>query len=162
MAEKMIEMSKMAPFGLAIPTEADKKSFESPSKKIKTGNQHKLWTHETRMINEKIIYLNKSTAKYVILGNNCTTFEEAIKICDRTSGSHITLTGPQQIHFNQIVDKLISNHEYDAELESRSGVEITQLSDGIWKFKERNGFGSIVLQKISLENYLYIKECIEG
>lgn len=160
MAEKIIEMSKMAPFGLPTPTEADWKSIESPSKKFKAESQHKLWTHEARMINEKIIYLNKSTTKYVIMGNDCTTFEATMKICDRTNGSHITLTASQETYFQKIVDKLISNHEYDADLESCSGVEITKLRDGIWKFKEKIGFGSIVLQKISLENFLYSGQCI--
>lgn len=160
MAEKIIEMSKMAPFGLSTPTETDRKSIEPPSKKFKAENHHKLWTHEVRMINEKLIYLNKSTTKYVIIGNDSTTFEPIIKICDRTNGAHITLSDKQADYFIKIVNKLISNDEYDAELENGSGVEITELYPSIWKFKEKNGFGTIVLQKISLQNLSYCSECI--
>lgn len=159
MTEKIVDMAKLAPFGLPTPTEADKKSLEPPSKKFKAaGNQNKLWTHDARMINEKFIYLNKSTTKYVIIGNDAETFLEGVKICDRTNGSHITfryLPG-----FKEIVDGIITKGEQNPDLESKVGVNFMKLSDGIWKIKEENGFGTIVLQKISLENFLYCYEIL--
>lgn len=70
--------SKMAKFG------------ENSEEMDKTKRQAtKLWTHEGRLFNERIIYLNKSTSKHIIMGIDFNTFKAVMLLCDRVSGFHV-------------------------------------------------------------------------
>lgn len=159
MAEKIVEMSKLAPFGLKRPTAEDIESLNGPSKKCKIGSG--LWTHETRMFDEITIYLNKSTTKYVIIGIDPETFDATMKICDRTTGAHISIsTGGKIIKFCQLIAVLLNGDDFvDAEYDA--SVLVTQLPNDLWKITPETGHGSIVLHKISLENFSRSSYCIE-
>lgn len=154
MAEKIVELSKLAPFGLKRPTPEDAAALERSNKRSINHFMHKLWTHEARMFAEKTFYLNKSTTKYIIIGNDVETFEAAVKICDRTTGSHITISRFWNItEFFISVGKLIKTGEIQFD---DTVVDVEKLPGEMWKFTQKIGYGSIVLHKISLQNLIPI------
>lgn len=137
MAEKIVELSKLAPFGLKRPTVQDFAALYEPVKKRKVAGS--LWTHEARMFAEKTIYLNKSTTKYAIIGNDSLTFEATMKICDRTTGSHITIPTVEKItYFMQRVQQLLKPSAPSSKVEGDSGIMIIQLPGDQWKFIQQD------------------------
>lgn len=162
MAEKIVELSKIAPFGLKRPSAADVAALEKTPKR--RNIDHKLWTHEERMFAEKTIYLNKSTTKYIIIGNDSATFAATMKICDRTTGCHITIATKEKIlSFCRIAQQLVSPHEPDSINGDEADVSIVQLSPDapdVWKISQKTGFGSIVLHKVSLLHFGPYEKCI--
>lgn len=77
-----MEQKKNVQKRTASPTLDDK---PESAKKWKQGMR----TREMRMFRERIIFLNKSTTKFVIIGIDPITFEPSIKICDRESGDFV-------------------------------------------------------------------------
>lgn len=156
MAEKIVQMSKLAPFGLKRPSAEDIASLQPPAKNARSAG---LWTHETRMFAEKIIYLNKSTTKYVIIGNDPQTFEVTMKICDRVTGSHITISTMNRIYFfmDHIKFLVTGSGEIVGDIKTIS----SKYSKDQWKFSQQEGFGVIVMHKISLEIFHRSRFCIE-
>lgn len=63
----------------------------------------KLWAHEGRLFDEKFIYLNRSTTKYVTVGLEPEFYEPRIRICDRLSGNHITLKIESMVNFYRLL-----------------------------------------------------------
>lgn len=161
MAQQIVEMSKKAPFGLKRPSVEDVAALEV--KKPREGPAHKLWSHETRMFDEKTVYLNKSTTKYVIIGIEPEKFEPTIKICDRTTGSHITISTEEKISkFRALVKKFVSGQEIDDELERVTGISIgsTFMGPNVCKLMQADGRGTIVMHKSSLQCFAGYDDCI--
>lgn len=134
MAEKIVELSKIAPFGLKRPSASD---IAMLAKSTKTSNNQiasrQLWTHEKRMFAERTIHLNKSTTKYLIIGNDFTTFEPTMKICDRTTGSHVTISTTEKINnFCKIVRHIVYGDE-DESIDGDAGVLVEPVSPELYK-----------------------------
>lgn len=150
MAEKLVEMSKMAPFGLQIPSAEDVAVLE------------KLWTHKTRLLDEKAFYLNKSNTKYVMIGIDSGTFYATIRICDRTNGCHVIISQRAKIlKFMELVKKILDEEEIDAELELASGISARKMMHNIVKLDQQTGYGTVVLHKTNLENIVINRVYIE-
>ncbi len=80
MAEKYVQMGKM--FN-PTPSVSEFTSVDGAKKrKLQLG----LWTCEGRMFYEKVIFLNKSTTKFVIVGIDPVAFSPKMKFCDRATG----------------------------------------------------------------------------
>lgn len=68
----------------ALPSNSE----DGPAAKVpKLGMRNR----ETRMFNETILFLNKSTTKFLIIGINPVEFTPNLRICDRSSGDHISM-----------------------------------------------------------------------
>lgn len=82
---------------IGLPHSVFRFSNHQSSKKVApTTGSNKMWTNEGRMFDERIIYLNKSTSKFVIIGVDIITFEPTMKICDRATGLFFTIPQPIQ------------------------------------------------------------------
>lgn len=158
MAEKMVQMAKMAPSGLQTPTAYDREKLQ-PSKKIKLSI---MWTHEGRMFNEKIVFLNKSATKFVIIGIHPLTFEPTIRICDRTTGAFINITTLERITlFFHIVADLLNEKIILPDAQKMAGVKIRATSDSVWEISSGEYFG-LSLHEINLYNLKIFQQCIFG
>lgn len=159
MAQKTVELAKLADIGLKTPTDEDRKSLEPPPAKLPCTN--KLWTTEGRMFNEKIIFLNKSTTKFLIIGVHPITFQPTIKICDRTNGSFVSISTLNSfMTFVTIIQHLLAGMEVRPDWEEQAGVKITRFGQDLWKIASPDGFGTIV-HRVSLTNFLVSSRCIE-
>lgn len=119
--------------------EASSKMAPTPSKMARIGG--KLWTNEDRFFMEKVFYLNKSTTKYLIVGNDANTYEPTVRICDRATGTYITIKKENFADFMHIVD-LVLTHQYmldngvlriSADL---SGIKFSHVTPGIWQLSQ--------------------------
>lgn len=131
-----------------------------------TTGSNKMWTKEGRMFDEKVIYLNKSTTKFVIIGVDPITFDPTMKICDRTTGLNFSITLNRFNDFTRCVAKALGtnytvrNENYD---DDDCGFTFTQLVDGLWKIVSNVPLplSSMVIQRVSLENYINIEHLIQ-
>ncbi len=152
MADKLVQLAKTLPFVVKTPSEADKMRCEG-----KRGSS--LWTHEARMFNERTVYLNKSTTKYIIIGVHAKTFEPTIKICDRATGAYVTVSSLERIgKFRELVQKLV-NGEQSFNAEARGAeVQVEVLSTVLWRIT--SGPIGLTMHKVSLDNFLLFSDCI--
>lgn len=122
---------------------------------------NKLRTRETRMFDEKTIYLNKAATKYVNIGADPVTFDAAIQICDRTTGNHITISTTDRIlSFIRLALILLDGGDiidvaYDAT------VTVTTMFGEMWKFTQDSGNDNVVLHKVNLKWFVRSSFCIE-
>lgn len=123
-----------------------------------------LWTHEGRLFNERIIYLNKSTTKYLIIGIDPVEFEVVVRICCRTTGNHVTIPGGRFFIF------VLKANDPTAELPGLEldCVNIKVINDLFWisetpKEGEHPTFvKSIALHPISIDKLLRIQNAIKS
>lgn len=114
------------------------------------------------MFGEKIIFLNKSTTKFIIIGIDPTTFQTTMRICDRMTGSFITLATRERVFaFMSIVEALVNDEKISTDDAEKSGVKVNALSDTVWKITGEFDYLGVSLHKISLVNLLNIKPCIQ-
>lgn len=108
----------------------------TPSKMAKIDG--KLWINEDRLFMEKVFYLNKSTTKYLIVGNEASNFESVVKICDRATGTYITVKKENFPSFMRVVASILA-HQYSLESGVIPGsgdisrIKFSHTSNGIWK-----------------------------
>lgn len=107
-----------------------------PSKMTKI--EGKLWTSEDRFFMEKVFHLNKSTTKYLIVGNEPNSYEPAARICDRVTGTYITVKKENFPDFMHIIGAILT-HQYTLDngilrgSGDISGVKFRHVTPGIWK-----------------------------
>lgn len=119
----------------------------------------KMWTHESRLFLEKFFYLSKSTTKYVITGVDPVTFQTTMRICDRVTGRNVSISGPEFINFIHNVECLV-NGTHSREKMTECGTMFSKIMNGVWKISEVKGWGSLVIQTVSLENLVRGKNII--
>lgn len=135
--------------------------------KAETGNHPgKLWTREERMFDEKFFFLNKSTTKYVITGLDARFFEPVVKICDRVTGSHITIKKQDFVAFTQIISSIL-NGTYKLErgfIEESTqlyGIKVYSVTNDIWKFIQADkNYASVLIHKSSLKVFSQVQQLI--
>lgn len=99
----------------------------------------------------KTVYLNKSTTRYVIIGNDPVDFSAVVCICDRVTGSHVTI--PKGI-FGSFLSHLQATENGTFSLDSiLDGVSIILIRDVFWISTDK---GTVSLGRISVENLLRI------
>lgn len=139
----------------------------TPAKQSKTTPKSVLRTSEGRMFNEKFIFLNKSTSKFVIIGIHPVTFQACLKICDRASGSFVSMTLDNFVQFVRyirvLLDDPFADENFDNEDEDRilKLFSVESLSKDVWKIAPVDGFG-IAVHRLTLENLLESESCIYG
>jgi len=110
-----------------------------------------LWTREVRMFNEKFVFLNKSTTKYIIIGNDPIDFDVVVRICDRVTGTHVSMDAATFSHF---LSHLTAAHDGTYSLDSLlRGVDIKVIRDMFWVKTAKD---SIPLHSITVENLIRI------
>lgn len=141
----------------------DATKTSTPVKKVNNGN--KLTRNEGRMFNERIIFLNKSTTKYAVIGVDPLTFTPNIKICDRSSGSYLPITHDELPKFFHLVKVLLhednDDEEEEEDLGKPSSISIIPLSKNVWKFESIAGNG-VAVHTTTLEKLLRIKKIINN
>lgn len=153
MAEKFVKIGKMFDPTLPTPSSVDE---EPPKKKKKI--QSGLWTCEGRMFHEKIIFLNKSTTKFVIVGIHPISFKPMMKICDRATGTYFSIGMEQFVFFFRHITSLI-DEDFPFGSDEDSGIEVIPISMNVWKIRTPTELG-IVVHKTSLEKLIEIQDCI--
>lgn len=140
-----------------------------PSKIAKTSpptkQGNKLWTHEDRMFDEKIFYLNKTASKYVITGLEAEYLQPVVKICDRVTGCHISIKKADFTPFTQIVSSIL-NGTYN--MEKRRIVETIKLcniefecvTNNIWKLSGEEGINVVFIHTSSLNAFMDIEKLL--
>lgn len=141
-----------------------------PSKmtKVETGiHPGKLWTREERMIDEKFFYLNKSTTKYAIVGLEPEFLEPIVRICDRVTGSHISIKKENFGEFTRIVSSIL-NDTYKLErgfIEGSTllcGIRFYCVTKDIWKITQADiDHVSVLIHKASFMSFMGIAEFIQ-
>lgn len=116
------------------------------------GNRKKpgLWTSEGRLFNEKTIYLDKTTTKYVIIGVDPVRFEAVVHFCCRLTGNHFTLDEENFHTFLAQLDQAVRLYEVDTLQDS--GVKIKLSGNFCTLYKDKTIF---LLHCISIDNLLY-------
>lgn len=121
------------------------------------GYSNKLWTKEGRMFSERIIYLNKSTTKYVIIGVDPVSFVPTMTISDRCTGCHISITLNQFTSFTRAVSEVLNTPMIGDDVDHGHPacyIDFVLVGEGIWKLSSSyNRVNSILIQKISLLNF---------
>lgn len=156
MAEKFVQVRKM--FDSTLKTPSDMGDGSSIEKKKKT--LHGLWTCEERMFYEKIIFLNKSTTKYVIVGMHPITFNPMMKFCDRATGAYFSIDMEKNVFFFRHISSLLDNN-FAVDKHEDSGIISEELRPNIWKIKTPNEIG-VVIHRVSLEKIIELQDCIFG
>lgn len=80
---------------------------KSKTEKFDHTQSPKLWKYENRMFMERILYLNNTTTKYIIVGIHPVNFEHRVRICDRTTGCHISVEKENFNAFLHVVKSVI-------------------------------------------------------
>jgi hypothetical protein len=119
---------------------------------------HGLWTREGRLFIERFYFLNKSTTKYVIIGIDPVTFEVLIRICDRVTGSHVTIT---HNNFGNFITHLKSHAcgrnnpgmAYSLDASELKEITIKNIHDLYWL---STGTDTVGLHFICVDNLIYI------
>lgn len=158
MAEKLVQLGKTMSVGLSTPTERDITKLNANEKKTTTRSG--LWTHEGRMFNEKVVYLNKSTTKYVIIGIHPINFEPTIMICDRVTGAYLCISSLERItNFKNLVRKLVASDDtYEIEAKA-AGVRVDAIPSAcLWRLT--SGYVGLSMHRVSLDNFLLVADCI--
>lgn len=101
----------------------------------------KLWTNEERMFCEKLFYLNKSTTKHLIAGYDALNFEPLVRICDRVTGSYITLRKEHFTDFIGLIDSILNNtYIVERGIVRRpgdaSGINVKIMGRKTWKLSQ--------------------------
>lgn len=119
-----------------------------------------LWTHEKRLFGEKIFYLNESTTKYVITGLTPKSFETIVRICDRATGSHISIEAENWTEFVRVVSSIIDvSYSLDpGSTTVRCGVRFYFMGNGVWRLTE--SLHSIIIHENSLKTFMRIAKLI--
>lgn len=134
----------------------------SQSKIAKLANNQttKLWNHEPRMFAEKFFYLNKSTTKYGIVGIDAELFVPVLRICDRATGSYITIKRDNFDAFTQLVASVVDG-TYSLERSfiknsgADSGIKFYSQGNDIWKLCQTNGnHNSVLMHKNSFKTFI--------
>lgn len=127
----------------------------------------KLWANEERMFGEKFFYLNKSTTKYVIGGHDPRTLEPMVRICDRVTGSHITIARNDFGAFMMVVKSIVF-HSYKLDrgfIEGAGplcGIKVSSVNSDIWKLTQVDlEHANILIHKSSFKTLLRIERLIE-
>lgn len=135
------------------PEKADTCSEQpvNPRKHRKLG----LWTHEGRLFNEKIVFLNKSTTKYVIIGIDPVDFSSVARICDRVTGTHVSMRGDV---FGDFLSELDARYDGSYALDRLyTGPSIKVINDLFWISNDNS---SVALHKISVGNLVEISHLL--
>lgn len=130
---------------------------QEPQQLIQSVPTNGLRTREDRMLDEKIIFLNKSTTKYLIIGVEPITFNAKVCICDRATGTHISMTGPDFLHFMSEIQNKATGFHADCPIQSAVRVNI---ENNLWWITSLDQ--TIVLHRISIDNIIrfgYILYC---
>lgn len=148
------------------------KTYRSPplgapqSKMAKTEQSGKLWCHEERLFGEKTFYLNKSTSKYVNIGLHPESLEPRIRICDRVSGSHISIKRENLDEFVRIITSILDySYKLDQGFIEGSGllcgIKFYAMGNRIWKLTQVGlDFASVLIHQSSFKTYLRIARLI--
>lgn len=128
----------------------------SEEKRLKSGS--KLVRNEGRMFNEKIVFLNKSTTKYAVIGIHPLTFKPHMKICDRRSGSFFPVTMDEFAIFIHRA-KCMLNHMVIETPPKVYEIYTQPHAKNVWKFHSVDG-NSATLHRISLGNLVQVEDCI--
>lgn len=142
----------------------------TPSKMAKLADkqqsQIKLWTHEDRMFNERFFYLNKSTTKYVIVGHDARTLEALVRICDRATGSYITITKMNFQPFMLCVRSLMEGTYSMGRgcIEGTGplcGIKFSSVTSDIWKLSQVDlNHANVLIHKSTFNTLMRIEELI--
>lgn len=126
----------------------------------------KLWTSEERMFGEKMFYLNKSTTKHVIVGLSPPSFDAVVKLCDRVTGTNITI---KKLDFPQFVRVVVSIQSGIYNLEKLfitgasdlCGITFRNICAGIWELTPIDlEYSSILIHETTLKTLLRIERLI--
>lgn len=132
-------------------------SSEQHEEKTREQTSRGLWDCEGRLFGEKFFFLNKSTTKYVIIGIDPVTFETTLRICDRVTGSHVTITRTNFIHFIDHLRAGISGRNNDGDRYTLHStlreISIRNIDDLCYLSTDS---GTVCLDIISVNNLLRI------
>lgn len=126
---------------------------------------NKLWTSERRLLDERFIYLNKSTTKYIVVGVDPTGYEPIMRFCDRATGSHLTLNIRQYPHFVRLVQSVLDftynpdDHKFVRDPEF-SGIVFALIGNRMWRVTSMLERGSVVTRADTLEKFISIEKII--
>lgn len=115
------------------------------------------------MFGEKFFYLNKSTTKYVITGLEPEFLEPVVKICDRVSGSYISIKKDNWGEFIRIVAAIIDssyrleNGFIDGSVQL-CGVKFYCSGGEIWKLTQEHT--TLLIHKSSFKSFMRIVKLI--
>lgn len=133
-----------------------------------------LYVREGRMFVEKFYFLNKSTTKYVIVGMDPESCQPLVRICDRSSGFHVSIPGREFDSFAQQFGGKF-NGLFDSNKFRDSTVNVQKKNNFYWitEITDDEGEKTVILHVISatnLENIStilcdivaeYQKDCVE-
>lgn len=143
----------------------------SQPKKTKTTDRQqaaKLWTHEPRIFAEKIFYLNKSTTKYIITGIDPVQLYQLVRICDRATGSFITIKQTDFDEFARLASSVLNStytlsEGYIENSSTLSGIKFCYLGSDIWKLWQVDlNYASIIMHKSSFGTFARLEKLIRG
>jgi len=140
----------------------------SQSKMAKKANtsSYLVFGHEPRMFNEKIIYLQKTTTKYVIVGLDMESFEPIVRICDRSSGDFVSIKlNDDYDDFARNVHMVVKGtYELDGHCikgaAENCGIKFELLGNNVWRLNSVAESTSIVAHKSTLKNFLRLYHII--
>lgn len=115
--------------------------------------KRKLWTHDTRMFDERIFYLNNTATRFIIVGVDPETFKPSTKICDAATGEYLTISSMEKnLVFCDIVELLLQGvPPFDGNTDFIVSP-VRAPENMVWKLTDKNTGDSIVLNQINLEN----------
>lgn len=137
---------------------------EARTRKISAVAGKKLRTYEPRMFDERVFYLNKSTTKYIIIGIDRQIFTSHLRICDRVTGTFITIQMEKFknfiLHLKNEISGMYAGFVEDGY--SFCGIHIAQVGfSDTWKLYSVNKRPEILfMRRDSLEKIISFESII--
>lgn len=115
------------------------------------------------MFNERMIYLNKSTTKFAVVGIHPVKFTPGVNICDRASGNHFGLSSEEYASFMSKIQSRGDKKSADEYIEDTTpGIQVERYSKDTWKITVVEGAfrNTMVIHNSTLDKMTAVDTCI--